>query len=58
MTEFQSWKEREEDATYTTYVKSQQTYHPHTSGKNAHVILSKFSIIVFLCVCIFLAIQK
>ena len=41
MTEFQSWKEMEEDATYTTYVKHQQTY-PHTSGEHAHAIsLSK-----------------
>ena len=39
MTEFQSWKEREENATYTTYVKNQLTYHPHTSGEHAHVIL-------------------
>ena len=42
MTEFQSWMEMEEDATYTTYVKNQQTYHPHTSGEHAHAIsLSK-----------------
>ena len=32
MTEFMSWKEREEDATYTAYVKSQQTYNPQLSG--------------------------
>ena len=28
MNEFMSWKEREEEATYTSYVKGQQTYHP------------------------------
>lgn len=33
MSEFNSWIEREEDATYTTYVKSQQSYHPHSSGR-------------------------
>ena len=32
MNDFQSWKEREEEATYTTYVKSQQTYHPSFEG--------------------------
>lgn len=30
--EFQAWKEREEEASYTTYVKGQQTYHPHDPG--------------------------
>ena len=25
-------------ATYTTYVKNQQTYHSHTSGEHAHAI--------------------
>ena len=35
MTEFNSWKEREEDATYTTYVKNQQAYNPSSSGKLA-----------------------
>ena len=49
MTEFQSWKEREEDATYTTYVKNQQTYHPHASGKYAHTMLSN---IVYYFTCI------
>lgn len=33
MTEFTSWKEREEDATYTTYVKNQQAYKPSSSGE-------------------------
>lgn len=32
MNDFQSWKEREEEATYATYVKSQQTYHPSSEG--------------------------
>jgi hypothetical protein len=35
MTEFNSWKEREEDATYTTYVKNQQAYKPNSSGRFA-----------------------
>ena len=31
--EFLSWKEREEEVTYTTYVKSHQMYHPvHPEG--------------------------
>ena len=30
--EFQAWKEREEEASYTTYVKGQQTYHPPDPG--------------------------
>ena len=46
MTEFKSWKEREEEATYTTYVKSQQTYHPHTSGN--HIIASLMIFTIFL----------
>ena len=33
MTVFNSWKEREEDATYSTYVKGQQTYQPRVAGK-------------------------
>ena len=42
MTKFHSWKEMEEDATYTSYVKNQQTYHPHISGEHAHALsLSK-----------------
>jgi len=32
MNDFQSWKEREEEITYATYVKSQQTYHPSSKG--------------------------
>ena len=32
MAEFKSWKEREEEATYSTYVKGNQTYHPRTEG--------------------------
>ena len=32
MREFVDWKEREEEATYSTYVKSQQTYRPSSSG--------------------------
>ncbi len=32
MTEFNSWKEMEEEATYTAYVKTQQTYKPSASG--------------------------
>ena len=31
LAEFHLWREREE-ATYTTYVKGQQTYHPHGTG--------------------------
>jgi len=30
--EFHLWREREEEVTYTTYVKGQQTYHPLGTG--------------------------
>jgi len=33
MTEFLAWKEKEEEATSTTYVKKQQTYQPQSEGK-------------------------
>lgn len=33
MNDFQSWKEREEEATYSTYVKGQKTYHPSCEGE-------------------------
>ena len=32
MTEFQQWKEREEEITYTTYVRRDRTYHPQNAG--------------------------
>ena len=35
LAEFHLWREREE-ATYTMYVKGQQTYHPH--GTSIHKI--------------------
>ena len=32
MEEFNSWKEAEEDATYTTFVNNQKAHHPSSSG--------------------------
>lgn len=32
MRDFLFWKEREEEATYSTYVKGQQKYHPSSNG--------------------------
>ena len=42
-TEFKKWKEREEEATYTTYVRRDRIYRPQASGKilTLHDILSK-----------------
>lgn len=34
--EFLYWKEREEEATYSMYIKSQQTYYPSSSGMLYH----------------------
>ena len=34
MKEFLTWKEREEEATYATYVKKQQTYKPSSGSKS------------------------
>ena len=34
--DFELWKQTEEDATYTTYIKGQQTYCPQAEGKDAH----------------------
>ncbi len=31
------WKEREEEATYSMYTKTQQTYHPSSGGKVYYV---------------------
>ena len=33
MREFLYWKEREEEATYSSYTKGQQTYNPSSSGR-------------------------
>ena len=32
MAEFMAWKDREEEATNTSYVRKQQTYHPVSEG--------------------------
>ena len=33
MTEFNQWKEREEEITYTTYIWRDRTYQPSSGGK-------------------------
>ena len=38
MTEFSSWKEMEEEAAYTTYVKTEQTYKTSVSGNSKYLL--------------------
>ena len=33
--EFEVWKENEEEATYSSYVKGQQSYHPTSNNGNS-----------------------
>lgn len=40
MTEFNQWKEREEEITYTTYVCRDRTYQPQTNGKQIWLAIS------------------
>lgn len=47
MTEFTSWKEREEDATYTTYIKNQQAYKPSSSGEFVMVLSIPVILLVY-----------
>ena len=39
MTEFNQWKEQEEEITYTTYVRRDRTYQPQTTSK--HIACNK-----------------
>ena len=32
MAEFMAWKDKEEESTNTSYVRTQQTYHPASEG--------------------------
>lgn len=48
-TEFLEWKEKEEENTYTTYVKGDRTYHPNSINPGKFIIKSVYMDTSYTC---------